>query len=264
MEAKIMNLIVFLKMVPDVVEELKIADDGKSLDSDWLRMKLNECDEHAVEEAIILKEKFGGTVTVIALDAMELDDALFSALAKGADKAVKITGDWQNLHSPAVAGIYAKYLKDNNLVGGNTLILSGSQAIDDIEGEMIYYLAELLNLPVYGVVTNVAYNSDKNNITIMKEFSSGIRGEFEVELPSVLGIQAAENPPRYIPIAKIRAIMKTAAIEEVDIPADGLPSGISIDKLFEPEVSGKAEMLEGSPEEISAKLIGIFSEKGII
>ncbi len=259
-----MNFIVFLKMVPDVIEELKIAGDGKSLDSDWLRMKLNECDEHAVEEAIILKEKTGGKVTVIALDAMELDDALFSALAKGADKAVKITGNLQNIHSPAVAEIYAKYLKDNCLIDNKTLILSGSQAIDDIEGEMIYFLAELLNLPVYGVVTSVSYNSDKNDLTIMKEFSGGIRGEFEVEIPSVLGIQAAENPPRYIPIAKIRAIMKTSTIEEIEIPEDGLTEKIAIDKLFESEVSGRAEMLEGSPEEISAKLIEIFTVKGII
>ncbi|MBI5325282.1 MAG: hypothetical protein HZB41_08440 [Ignavibacteriae bacterium] len=131
-----MNLIVFMKMVPDVIEELKISDDGKTLDSDWIRMKLNECDENAVEEAIILKEKFGGTVTTVALDAPELDDALFNALAKGADKAIKITGDWKDTHSPAIAEIFVKYLKDNNLIDDQTIIMSGSQAIDDIEGEL--------------------------------------------------------------------------------------------------------------------------------
>lgn len=251
-------------MVPDVIEELKIADDGKQLDSDWIRMKLNECDENAVEEAIILKEKFGGKVTAVALDAPELDDALFNALAKGADKAVKIIGEWKDVHSPAIAEIFAKYLRDNNLIDNQTLILSGSQAIDDIEGELVYYLGELLNLPAFGVITHVDYDSGQNSVSLVKEFAGGLRGEFSSGLPAVLGIQASENPPRYIPIAKIRAIMKSAAIEEVVIPPDGLPAGTTIEKMFEPETTGKAEMLDGSTDEIIEKLIGIFSDKGII
>ncbi|MBU1423688.1 MAG: electron transfer flavoprotein subunit beta/FixA family protein, partial [Bacteroidetes bacterium] len=89
-----MDIVVFLKMVPDVVEELVIGEDGKSLDTQWLRMKLNDPDEHALEEAVILKEKYGGTVTVVAMEAPEVEEVLFTALAKGADRAVKLPGDW--------------------------------------------------------------------------------------------------------------------------------------------------------------------------
>ncbi len=85
-----MNLYVLLKMVPDTVEELNVSADGKSLDSEFLRFKLNDPDEHALEQALILKEKHGGKVTVVSLDAPEVDDVLFTALAKGADRAVKI------------------------------------------------------------------------------------------------------------------------------------------------------------------------------
>ena len=63
-----MNLYVLLKMVPDTVEELNVAADGKSLDSEFLRFKLSEPDEHALEQALILKEKHGGKVTVVALE----------------------------------------------------------------------------------------------------------------------------------------------------------------------------------------------------
>ncbi|MCX7880017.1 MAG: electron transfer flavoprotein subunit beta/FixA family protein [Ignavibacteria bacterium] len=259
-----MNLIVFLKMVPDTVEELKIASDGKTLDPDWLRMKANENDEHAVEEAVILKEKYGGTVTLVTLDAPEVDEAIYTALAKGCDKAVKILGDWQNFTSPAIAEVFAKYLKENNLIDSKTLILTGSQATDDIEGELVYYLGEYLELPVYGVVTYVQYNENKNNILIRKEFSGGLRGEFEVELPAVLGIQAAENPPRYVPIAKIRAMMKSANIEELEFTQDFASKGIEIEKLYEPEVAGKAVMLEGNPEEIATKIVEILTDKGLI
>ena len=260
-----MNYIIFLKMVPDVVEELKIADDGKKLDDEWLRLKLNECDEHALEEAVILKEKFGGSVIVVGLDSPEIDEALFNGLAKGADHAVKIIGEWQDYRSPAIARVYADFLSKKGIkIDSDTLILCGSQAIDDLEGETIFYLSKILNLPVNGVVTSLTVDSDQNKATFMKEFSGGLRGQFEVTLPAIFGIQAAENPPRYIPIAKMRAVMKTSTIEEYEIPPDNLPKPLDTEKMYEPETSGKAEMIGGSPDEIVNKIIEILTDKAII
>ena len=62
-----MNLFVCLKMVPDTVEELEVAADQKTLDPEFLRFKLSDPDEHALEQALLLKEKYGGTVTVVAM-----------------------------------------------------------------------------------------------------------------------------------------------------------------------------------------------------
>jgi electron transfer flavoprotein beta subunit len=260
-----MNIIVFLKMVPDVVEELKIAENGKFLDNDWLRMKLSESDEHALEEAIILKEKFGGNVTAIALEAPEVDDSLYNALAKGADRVIKITGEWNDLRAPVIAEIYSSFLKNENIIiDDQTLILTGSQSIDDLEGELVYYLAENLDLGSNGVVTSINVFPNEKKVTFMKEFSSGLRGEFDAFLPAILGIQAAEKPPRYIPIAKVRSIMKTSKIEEkAETVAEPCVS-LEVDKLFFPEVAGKAEMIEGEPEHISSRITEILIEHGII
>ena len=98
-----MNILVLLKMVPDVIEELEVAPDGKALDTEFLRLIINERDAHALEEALLLKEKHGGQVTVLALDAPEVDDTLFTALAKGADRAVKITALEPGLTTRATA-----------------------------------------------------------------------------------------------------------------------------------------------------------------
>lgn len=259
-----MNIIVFLKMVPDVIEELKIADNGVSLDEDWVRLILSEPDSNALEQAIILKEKNGGRVTVIAPESPEVDDALFLALAKGADKAIKLIGDWKDLRSPSIAQLLLNFLNESNLIEGQTLLLSGSQANDDLEGELVFYLAELLKLPCHSVITGVTYNSKNNLISVIKEFAGGLRGEFELPLPAVLGIQTSENPLRYIPIAKIRSIMKTARIEEVEIQSDNLPNPLAVNKLLEPEVSGSAEMLEGSLSDIASRVVDILSERGLI
>jgi electron transfer flavoprotein beta subunit len=84
-----MNLVVPIKMVPDLVEELVIDASGARLDPDALRLRLNEFDDHAIEQAILLKEKGAGTVTVVAPDIEGVDDALFTAAAKGADRLIK-------------------------------------------------------------------------------------------------------------------------------------------------------------------------------
>jgi electron transfer flavoprotein beta subunit len=260
-----MNIFVFLKMVPDVVEELKISEDKKSLDEEWLRMKLNESDEHALEEAIILKEKYGGKINVVAIDAPELDDVLYSALAKGADKAVKISTDCKNCRAPVLAEIFSEYLKKiNEQIDSNTLFLTGSQAIDDLEGEMVYYLADRLGIASIGVVTGLTIDQSINKMLLMREFSGGLRGEYSIHLPAVIGIQAAEKPPRYVPIAKIRMVMKTAKIEEMEIQIEKPESEINLLKFFEPETSDKAKMLDGDLESISVQIADILIKHGII
>ena len=85
-----MNIIVPIKQVPNLTDELEINSEGNDLDHDALQYVLNEFDEHAIEEAVLAKEAAGGAVTVIGVDTTgELDGALHTALAKGADKAAK-------------------------------------------------------------------------------------------------------------------------------------------------------------------------------
>ncbi|MCX7826219.1 MAG: electron transfer flavoprotein subunit beta/FixA family protein [Verrucomicrobiae bacterium] len=254
-----MNYFVLLKMVPDTVEELEVSADNKSLNSEFLRFKLNDPDEHALEQALLLKEKFGGTVTAVAFEAPEVDEVLFTAVAKGADKAVKLAGDFSNVRGPACAQIVASYLKP---LPADAVILVQCQAIDDLEGEIGVYLADMLQLPYVGLVAGVAIEA--GGLTVTKEFAGGMRGEFSVGLPAVLGIQAAEKPPRYVPVAKVRAVMKTAKIETVDVTPPETPGVLAVEKMYKPEVAGRAEMIEGSPEEVAGKIVAILAERGLV
>ena len=257
-----MNLFVLLKTVPDTVEELSVAADNKSLDAQWLRFKLSDADEHALEQALLLKEKHGGTVTVVALDAPELDDSLFTAIAKGADRVVKLAGPLDEVRSHSAAALLADFLKaDGKALAGDALILIRSQAIDDLEGEVGPFLADRLGLPYVGVVTGVAPGAA--GVTVTKEFAGGLRGEFALPMPAVLGIQSAEKPPRYVPIAKVRAAMKAAQIETVDVtPAE--PARFPVEKMYKPEAAGRAEMLEGSPDEMADRLVDVLANQSLI
>lgn len=261
-----MKIVVLLKMVPDVVEELEVAADGKSLDSEFLRMILGERDSHALEQALLLKEKHGGAVTVVALDAAEVDDALFTTLAKGADRAVKVLHGDGMLSTRAGAYCLGQVLATVPGLLPADLILTGVQAIDDLDGLTAPLVAQRMGLPYIGVVSQVEVDPAAGKATVVKEYAGGVRGEYEVTLPAVLGIQAAEKPPRYVPVAKVRAAMTSCQIEKVAAGAEpqAAVQPPAVLQLAKPAVAGHAEMLAGTPEEIASKLSEIMAAQGLL
>jgi electron transfer flavoprotein beta subunit len=253
-----MKIAVPVKFVPDLVEELAIDPGGAALDTTWLRLIISEFDDHAVEQAILLKEKGGGQVSVMMAEAEGADDFLFTAAAKGADQLIKLTGDFSNSNNHALARAYADTLKELQ----PELILTGVQAHNDLDGSVGPLLAEYLGLPYVGYVAGVTVTGDK--VVARKEYAGGLIGEIEVKLPAVLGIQAAEQPPRYVAYSKIRQVMSTAKIEERPVASLDLGGGIAVSRMFLPEVTERATMLEGSPADVADKLIGIFKELGTL
>ena len=253
------QIVVTAKLVPDLVEELEIADNGVALDMTWLRLIINEFDDHAIEQAILLKEKFGGEVTIVAPDMEGMDDVLFTAAAKGADRLVKLTGDFEEgVNNHALARAYAATVKDLQ----PDLILTGVQGNNDLDGSVGPLLAEYLGMSYVGYIAGISLEGDQ--VTAKKEYPGGLIAEMEVKLPAVLGIQAAEEPPRYVAVSKVRQMMQSATIEEQEVAELDASGGLEITRMFLPEAAARAEMLEGDEEAIAAKLVEIFKEVGVI
>jgi len=260
------NILVVLRMVPDVVEELEIAPDGKSLNLEFARMVLSESDDHALEQALLIKEREGGTVTALSLEAPEVDDALFAALAKGADRALKITGPIEGVTTREAAHIIAGVIPSEPGLKGLDMILTGTQAINDLDGLMAPLLAQELGLPFLGIVTGLNSNPATRVAVATKEYPRGVRGEFEVTLPASFGIQAAEKPPRYVPVAKVRSVMKSKKIDCVPF-AEAVEPGLSqlqVLEMSKPQASGHAEILKGTAEQTANALCAILAERGVL
>jgi len=85
-----------------------------------------------------------------------------------------------------------------------------------------------------------------------------------VIMPALLGIQAAESPPRYVAISKIRQAMKTAEIEEIDIMDLDISGGPPVSRMYLPETADRATMIEGDEEEVAARLIEIFKDLDVL
>jgi electron transfer flavoprotein beta subunit len=142
------------------------------------------------------------------------------------------------------------------------LILTGVQANDDLDGAIGPLLAESLGYPYVGYISGMSVENSEMNVK--KEYPGGLIAEMKVLLPAVLGIQAAEEPPRYVAISKVRQAMKTTEIEEIEISELKSDGGPSIERMYIPEIGERAQMIEGDEEEVAQKLIDLFNELGVL
>lgn len=250
-----MDIVVPIKLVPDLVEELEINEDGNDLDRDSLTFRINEFCEHAIEEAVQLKEKNGGTVTVLAIDGEETDKVLFTALAKGADKAIKINGLDDGASSHAIAKAMCSAIQNLSW----DLVLTGVQAPDDLDGQVSVLLAGLLDVPHVSVVSDIQVVGDK--LLLSKEYAGGVSARFEAEGKLVLGIQAARETPRYAPVSRVRQLMKEAELDEIDADGGDVELGYEVRSMAPPSRGDRAEMIEGSADEIADRIAAILNEK---
>ena len=254
-----MKIVVLIKMAPDLVEELSISASGAELDTTWLRLKINEFDDHAIEQAILLKERHGGEVTVLAPEMEGVDDALFTAAAKGADRLVRLSGEFDSSwNNHALGRAFVPLVQELQ----PDLVLTGVQAHNDLDGSLGPLLAAFLGLPYVGYVAGVSVSDGV--ATIRKEYPAGLLAEMEVTLPAVLGIQAAEQPPRDVACSKVRQSMKTATLEERPAGGPDPHGGAVVEHMYQPETGEGGTMLEGDLPQVADQLISILHELGVI
>jgi electron transfer flavoprotein beta subunit len=260
-----MEILVCVKRVPDTAEnEIEIMADGTGIAEEDLVYSVNEWDNYAVEEAIQIRDKVGGSVTVITVGDDESEEVLRREMAMGADKGILLADDaFESSDGRGIASI----LKAEIEKGQYDLVLTGAQA-DDGAGQVGGMLAAMLDWP-YASLVNLIDTQDGQKIKVGREIEGGNQEMNEIELPCVLSIQTGINEPRYV---GIRGIRKVASVE---IPTHGAGDlGIDVDSVgaagakvkradyFMPELGEGAEMLEGSMEEKIDKLIEMLKAKG--
>lgn len=254
-----MRIVVPIKQVPDLVEELELSSDGTDVDREFLKFVVNEFDDHALEEALLVKEAGDAEVVVVGFDEPDIDQALYTAIAKGADRAVKLTGAGDGpIDGHARAAVLAGWLAGQDA----DLVLSGVQAADDLDGQLVPLLAARMGLPHASVV--VAVDAKEGIARVRQEFSGGASADLEIKLPAVIGVQAARQAPRYASITRIRQVMQAGGIEETAVSAASDGPSLTVRRLYPPEQTGHAEMLEGSPAEVADRIIELVRAKGLL
>ncbi|MEU6129666.1 electron transfer flavoprotein subunit beta/FixA family protein [Saccharopolyspora sp. NPDC047091] len=198
-----MNIVVLVKQVPDTWSERKLKDSDHTLDRESADAVLDEINERAVEEALLIKEAQGGEVTVVAMGPDRATDAIRKALSMGADKAVHLS-DEALAGSDAVSTAKA-LAKVVGTVDSVDLVLAGNEATDGRVGAVPAMLAELLGLPQLTYARKVT--TDGSTISIERETDAGIIS-LEANLPAVVSVTEKINEPRYPSFKGIMAAKK--------------------------------------------------------
>ncbi len=257
-----MDIVVCAKRVSITQEvDLEIDESGKDIKKDALPFTINEWDTYALEEAILLKERLGGTVTAITVGDEDDEEVLRRAQAMGADRAIRISSDGWSLDSFGLARVLAESIRELSY----DLILTGVQAEDDNYGMVGIMLAEHLGLPHATVVT--AIEPEERTATIKMELEGGLEEISRINLPALLTIQTGINEPRYISVMAVRKARKKELevrdINSLALSPEELSPRIMTLEIYPPADMGETVMLEGDPSRIAEEIIRIVSETGV-
>ena len=248
-----MRVIVCVKQVMQLGDEVEFTDDGLDVDPDYVDAALNEWDSFATEEALQLKERLGGEVVVVTCGERGAEAALRRCLAMGADRAIRVEGAGRDPF--AVARALADVVRGES----PDLVLCGVQSSDSGQAATGTVLAELLELPRLAVVVKLDVDGGGGRAVVNRELEGGLLDRVEVDLPAVLTIQTGINQPRY---ANLRAI-KLAEQVEVDVrqAAAGGQEAFRVRRMFVPEKGEGAEMLGRDPAEVARRIAEIVKER---
>ncbi|MFO7986321.1 MAG: electron transfer flavoprotein subunit beta/FixA family protein [Desulfatiglandaceae bacterium] len=260
-----MNIVVCLKQVPDTETQIKIGPDNKSIVTDDVKWVINPYDEFGVEEALRLKEKFGGEVTVVGLGPKRVTESIRTALAMGADKGILITDEaLEGSDSLATAKALAAAIKDMEY----DLVFTGQRGVDDDMGVVGSALAEFLGIPSLSLIVKVEAAEDGKSVKVNRP----VEGEtlvIESSLPALITAQKGLNEPRY---ASLPGIMKAKKkpLEEKTLADLGLDAGefgegarkVKILEMTPPPERAAGKIVEGeTPQEKAAELAKLLHEE---
>jgi len=257
-----MEILVCVTHVPDTAEnEIELNRAGDDIERDDLVYSVNEWDNYAVEEAIQIRDRIGGSVTVITVGDDESDEILRREMAMGADKGILLSSDgFEEADGRGIASVLKAAVDQGNY----DLILTGAQS-EGGAGEVGGMLAAMLDRPYASLVVSIE-ESGESSLKVGREIEGGNIEMNEISLPCVLSIQTGINEPRYVGIRGIRKVasidIPVQSADDLGLSAESISSKVKRLDYFVPEMGEGADMLEGDNDEIIEKLVEMLKAKG--
>ena len=262
-----MNIVVCVKQVPDT-NEVKIDEEKGTLIREGVPSIINPEDRIALEEAVKIKEEFGGKITVVSMGPPQAKESLLEAYAMGADEAILLSDRaFAGSDTWATAYTLSQAIKE---IGDYDIVFCGRQAIDGDTAQVGPQVAENLQIPQLTYVSEI--NLDKNKVNAKRQLEDGY-SVVETELPVLLTVVDGLNEPRYPSIKRIvdayssEDTVKLWSVEDFSVDEDKLgldASPTQVYDTFVPTKDTKGEMLEGNAEEKVEKLVEKLKEEKVV
>ncbi|WP_028781818.1 electron transfer flavoprotein subunit beta/FixA family protein [Thalassobacillus devorans] len=246
-----MNIYVILKRTFDTEE--KIAIQNGKISDDGAEFIINPYDEFAVEEAILLRDKHGGEVTVVSVGDEDNEKELRTALAMGADNAILInTEEVEEKDQHTTASILAAFFEDK----AYDLILGGNVSNDNSTGQVGPRLAEQLNIPCVTTITDIEIEGD--TVTVERD-AEGDTEILKTSIPLLATAQQGLNEPRYPSLPGImkakRKPLEEIDYDELDIDEDDIESLTETVTVFLPPEKQAGKILQGETADQVKELV---------
>jgi len=262
------KIVVCIKQVPETTE-VKINPETNTLMREGVASITNPFDEFALEEALLIKEKYGGEVHVISMGPPQAVDVLKNALAVGADK-VYLLSDRAFAGADTLATAYT-LAKTIEKIGGVDLVICGKQAIDGDTAQVGPGTATRLGFPQLTYVAKVrGVDPAKKKIVVERMLEHG-REVVESSLPAVMTVVKDINEPRLPSLLGIKKAAKAAIptwtakeieVDENRVGLKGSPTWVW--KIFSPEARGGGEVLKGELTEVVPLLVNKLMDLKLI
>jgi len=261
-----MKVLVTVTDVAVVDDEFEI--DGLGVDERYLTYELNEWDDYAVEEAVQIAEA-GDDVEVVTVTVgpERVEETVRKALAKGADRAVRVWDDAVAERDLLDAETKAALLEPVVREEDPDIVLSGVQSGDDSFAATGVTLAERLDYQWAAVVNRLDLDADAGTASVHRELEGGVEELTDVDLPAVLTIQTGINEPRYASLRGIRQAqtkpLEVKSLADIGLDESVLDSPLSWTATYEPEAEGEATVFEGGADETAGQLAGVLRDRGV-
>lgn len=246
------NIVVLIKQVPDTWSERKLSEGDWTLDREAADAVLDEINERAVEEALLIKERegeAGGTVTVLTAGPERATEAIRKALSMGADKAVHLVDE--GLHGSDMVQTGWALARALGTIEGTELVIAGNEATDGAGGAVPAIIAEYLGLPQLTHMRKVSVENGK--VTGERETDDGVF-TLEAPLPAVVSVNEKINEPRFpsfkgIMAAKKKEVTKLTlaeiGVESDEVGVDNAGSKVLSSTPKPPKTAGEKVTDEG-------------------
>jgi electron transfer flavoprotein beta subunit len=250
MAVRHMRVMVGVKRVIDYAVKIRVKSDGSGVETDNVKMSMNPFCEIALEEAVRLKE--AGTakeVVVVSVGPKKSEETLRTALATGADRAIHVACDEENLEPLAIAKMLAAVAAQEE----PDLILLGKQAIDGDCNQTGQMVAGLMGYPQATFASEIAIADDGSSAEVTREVDAGME-TIKIGLPAVITADLRLNEPRYATLPNIMKARKKkiAKLDAAKLGVDPTPR-LTVLNVSDPPQRAAGVMVD-SVDELIAKL----------
>ena len=252
------RVLVAVKRVGELNPDFAIDESANTIGDEHFEHELNEWDEAALEEALLLTERLdAGEVVAVTIGPEDAEDTLRRALAKGAHRGVRV---WDESLRDADPVTLARVLAGVAQHEAPDIVLTGAQSADLGHGATGSALARILGLPHAAVVLGIEWDGG-GTMTVTRELEGGMRQQLSLPAPALLTVQTGGSTPRYATMRMIKQAKKKP-IAVVDGAGVGLDqAGAVVRRLYEPPKTGRAAMIEGDAAAVAKAIADIIRGK---